>query len=536
MSSPITVDETKAAAMKLNNNRAPGCDGITAELIKYAPDELFHTITTILNSSLEKHQTIEIGKGILVPLQKPGKDKGPVKNLRPVILLLIVRKLLSNITLARMKQKYEQYLSPSQSAYRSERCTADLVWAHRWMIAKAQTKKINIYITGLDLSAAFDTINREELIKILATIVDEDELRMIRLLLSSTSLDIKLKGADTESFASNVGSPQGDAISGVFFNIYFEDALRRVRAKLNAADTNIEHSYANVQKTSMPNEMIYADDSDFPTENATRKQEVLDITYSVFPERNLKVNEDKTEHTLVKRGNSEDEKEWRNVKKLGSLLGDKEDVARRKQLAAAAMDKYERVWIRGDKIRLSKRLKLYKTVVKPVLLYNTGTLGLRKEDERSLDALHRNHLRRVIGRRWPNRMRNTKLYEQCEDAPVSAFIARQRWKLFGHILRADPQSPASKAMKYYFEPTSAGGYRGKPRVTIVSTLDRDLKAAAQKYPNRVAVKQLRTLHDLNTLQTVAQNRERWRELTEVIYQIVEAETLPNSDTVPAVLH
>ena len=157
------------------------------------------------------------------------------------------------------------------------------------------------------MSAAFDTIKREKLMEILASIVDEDELRMIRVL-SNISLNIKLRGADTESFVINVGSPQGDAISGVLFNIYLENALRRVRAKLNAADTNIEHCYANTHTTSMPAEMIYADDSDFPTENAARKEEVLITTYSIFPEHNLKINEDKTEHTLVKRGSREEEK------------------------------------------------------------------------------------------------------------------------------------------------------------------------------------------------------------------------------------
>ena len=40
LESPITVGEVKAAAKKLNNNRDPGRDGISAELIKYAPDEL----------------------------------------------------------------------------------------------------------------------------------------------------------------------------------------------------------------------------------------------------------------------------------------------------------------------------------------------------------------------------------------------------------------------------------------------------------------------------------------------------------------
>jgi hypothetical protein len=115
-------------------------------MIKYAPDEMFVFITTVLNNSIEKHEPIDIGRGILCALQKPGKDKGPVKNLRPVILLTIIRKILSNILLVRMREDYEEYLSPSQSAYRSERSTADMVWAHRWMVAKTQVKQIDMHI------------------------------------------------------------------------------------------------------------------------------------------------------------------------------------------------------------------------------------------------------------------------------------------------------------------------------------------------------------------------------------------------------
>ena len=58
------------------------------------------------------------------------------------------------------------------------------------------------------------------------------------------------------------------------------------------------------------------------------------------------------------------------MKKLGSLLGDKEDIARGKLLSSVEMDKYEKVWVRRDRIRLAKHLKLYKTTVKPVFLYN----------------------------------------------------------------------------------------------------------------------------------------------------------------------
>ena len=45
---------------------------------------------------------INIGKSNLFPLQKPNKEKGPLKNLRPINLLNSSRKILSIITLSRI--------------------------------------------------------------------------------------------------------------------------------------------------------------------------------------------------------------------------------------------------------------------------------------------------------------------------------------------------------------------------------------------------------------------------------------------------
>ena len=180
------------------------------------------------------------------------------------------------------------------------------------MIAKAQKKQMTICITGLDLSAAFDTIKRDELLNILGTILGDDEVRMIRLLLSNTTLDVKMSDAETQPFKSNVGSPQGDAISGVLFNIYLEDALRRVRTALNSNDTDIEHSYT-LPRSSIPSEMCYADDSDYPTTDTTRKEEILAVAYQILPERNLKVNQDKTEHTIIKREENVHSSETRRI-------------------------------------------------------------------------------------------------------------------------------------------------------------------------------------------------------------------------------
>ena len=215
--------------------------------------------------------------------------------------------------------------------------------------------------------------------------------------------------------------------------------------------------------------------SDYPTLDEIRKKEILTATYSVLPERNLQVNQDKTEHTVIKWGGKE---EWRTVRKLGSLLGDKENIAHRKQLAITGMNKFSDIWIRKDKISLNKRLRLYKQLVKPLLLYNCATWGLKNSDTASLDSFHRQQLRRVLGIKWPHRISNANLYKKTNEHPISLFILRQRWELLGHILHSDPPSPAHQSMCFYFEPMSATGFRGRPRTTISTTIDSDLKLAA----------------------------------------------------------
>ena len=383
LNNKITTEEVTSNIKRLNNNRAAGNDRISIELVKYAPNEVHNLISNIINESFQYHQELAVGNGILVALQKPGKPKGPVKNLRPIILLPVLRKILSSIVLQRIKTKVENYLSQSQSAYRPNRSTSDIVWAHRWIVAKTQTTSLTVHIAGIDMSSAFDTIRREQLIEILKIFLDEDEVRIIRLLFkSNTTLDIRMNNVETEPFTSNIGSPQGDGISGVLFDIYFEASLRKIREKLNLSNIT--------SKTNLPEEDIYADDADFITIDEQRRKRLQNIVGSTLLEDNLKVNETKTEHTIIYRGDRNTE-QWRTVKKLGSLLGDTEDITRRKQLATVAMNDLNNIWIRTNHNE-KLRLKLYNSLVKPVLLYNSSTWGLTKKDEDELNSFHRQQL------------------------------------------------------------------------------------------------------------------------------------------------
>ena len=63
------------------------------------------------------------------------------------------------------------------------------------------------------MSSLFDTIKQKQITEIIITFLDEDELRIFRILLSNTTLHIKMNNVETKPFTSNIGSSHGNGIS-----------------------------------------------------------------------------------------------------------------------------------------------------------------------------------------------------------------------------------------------------------------------------------------------------------------------------------
>lgn len=114
----------------MKNGKSAGIDGISAELIKYAPPSITKDIAELLNIAAEtgQHPT-EMETGILTPLPKPGKRKSPPANLRPVILLSLLRKTLAICMIRRAWSKLSSGIPREQSAYQPGRSTTEQVFA-----------------------------------------------------------------------------------------------------------------------------------------------------------------------------------------------------------------------------------------------------------------------------------------------------------------------------------------------------------------------------------------------------------------------
>jgi hypothetical protein len=114
----------------------------------------------------ETHSTLpELTEGFLLAMSKPDKPR-TVDNTRPLTLLNTIRKILSTILLNRARQKILAYVSISQLGYLPGRSTTEAVWTLQFIRAAVERYQERCWILGLDLSKAFDCLDREELLRI----------------------------------------------------------------------------------------------------------------------------------------------------------------------------------------------------------------------------------------------------------------------------------------------------------------------------------------------------------------------------------
>ena len=300
---PITLDEVKKAVGKLKNGKSNGPDNTPNELIKAWHPDMNTAYAEVINQSFSTGVHIpSIGQGILTPLQKPGKPKGPVKSIRPLMLLNGARKILSLIAHDRICDKLDRYTGATQAAYKRGRSCADLIWTQRMLVSVVKNHHWEFSKMGVDMSAAFDTIVREYILETLELAgCCEDDIRIIRYLLSNTKLQVKINQMLSGVFGSTLGSLQGYSISGILFTAMFARAKKEAREEIrtreilglideddeedatieDVEDEEVEEETLSCDlndNVQMPDEWAYADDGDYINEEMS----VLESMYNLF--------------------------------------------------------------------------------------------------------------------------------------------------------------------------------------------------------------------------------------------------------------
>jgi hypothetical protein len=522
----ITTAEVGRAAARLKNHRAVGHDQMKGEAIKYGGEKCHEAIADLFNMIFETHETVpELKTGHLYPMNKPLKPP-IVEQTRPLVFLIALRKVLSTIVLYRIMPAVERFVALTQHAYRARRSTTEIIMNLQWIRSTMEAYDERARIIGLDLSKAYDCLDRIKLIDMLREygLATEDDLRIITFLLAETTLRVKVNGTLGEIFQTLIGTPQGDALSCILFIIYMEVILRTY--------TGIE-KYMKIGQNEQT--LAYADDVQlYLRETIAERKERLalqqhneecacincraDGLISTIPihfaKYNMKVNPDKTTDDVIAT----------NICTIGKVLGSEiageKELALRKRRAEVAFNAQLNIW-KHKNVTEATKIKIFKVTVQCHYTQSGAGIVMKKRELDKLDCHQRNILRRLLGIFYPERIGNIELYKRAKTTPVSIQIKNARWKFIGHALRLDENTPLNKSMKEYYktrqgtipEPRRVKTRRGRLLTTIARILDKDLKEL--KYAkHHFGTDRLTEGCHLALLRYSAQNREHWTNATE----------------------
>ena len=201
-------------------------DPVPTWLLKNNCDPMLPLMTAIINSSLMSGVFPGDFKiGVLQPLlKKIGLEPMVFKNLRPVSNLAFLSKVLESVVCG----QYRGHLIKNgldevyQSAYKENHSVETAIVSVHNDIVRALDNKKAVVLVLLDLSAAFDTVDHDILLKLLNERigVSGTALKWFSSYLKGRSQYVVVNGKTSKPAKLNCGVPQGSVLGPVLFTTY----------------------------------------------------------------------------------------------------------------------------------------------------------------------------------------------------------------------------------------------------------------------------------------------------------------------------
>nr|VZI24541.1 unnamed protein product [Spirometra erinaceieuropaei] len=312
-----------------------------------------------------------------------------------------------------------------------------------------------LYLRGPDESLR--TVNREGLWKIMQKFgCPERFTQMVHLLHDGMMARVTDNGAVSEAFAVTNGV-------NLMFSAMLMDAYRDERPGIRIAYRTdghlLNHRRMNFQSrvsTATVHELLFADDCALNTTSEEEMQRSMDLFSAACENFGLVIN---TQKTVVMHQPPPNSATGPNAPQinmhgnqlqvveifpyLGSTLSRNtkidDEVANRISKASQAFGRLRStVWNRHG-LQLSTKLKMYKAVILPTLLYGAETWTVYTRQERRLNHFHLSCLRRILRLNWQDRIPDTEVLERTGIPSIYAILKQMQLRWSGHLVRMDDE-------------------------------------------------------------------------------------------------
>nr|VZI12169.1 unnamed protein product [Spirometra erinaceieuropaei] len=543
-----SLQETIRAVQQLSSGKAPGSDAIPAEVYKHGGPQLMDHLTALFQEMWRQGEVPQDFKdATIVHLYKRKGNRQICDNHRGISRLNIAGKIFARILLNRLNNHLEQGLLPeSRCGFHRHRGTTDMIFAARQLQEKCQEMRTHLYSTFVDLTKAFNTVNREGLWRIMQKFgCPKRFTQMVRQLHDGMMARVTDNGAVSEAFAVTDGVKQGCVLAPTLFSLMFSamlmDAYRDERPGIRIAYRTDGHllnqrrmHFQSRVSTTTVHELLFADDCALNTTSEEEMQRSMDLFSAACENFGLVINTQKTVVMHQPPPNSATVPNAppqismngtllqvvENFPYLGSTLSRNtkidDEVANRISKASQAFGRLQHtVWNRHG-LQLNTKLKMYKAVILPTLLYGAVTWTVYTRQARRLNHFHLSCLRRILRLNWQDRIPDPDVLERTGMLSIYSMLRQMQLRWSGHLVRMDDE----RLPKRLFYGDVATGYRrqGGPIRRYKDTLKSSLKLlqinptnweelASDRPTWRRTVKTGAAIHEANRIAVAKAKRE-----------------------------
>jgi len=472
--------EVHTAIRKLKNGKAPGLCGITAEMLKASGDLGILWLTSVIK---QVWQTGVIPpdwrNGIILPICKGKGSPKDCKNYRGISLLSTPGKVFAIVLLNKVRGQLLAHRRVQQSGFTPGRSTTDRIFTLNTIIQSRKEFQKPLWIAFVDLKAAFDSVDRMTLWKLLRSLsLHSRVVDLMEGLYTDTFSCVNVDDVMSDWFAVGSGVRQGCRIAPDLF--------------LGPMDHMMEHT-VHRGMTGVTLEKEVFTDLDFVDDVSmlSEMMQVLVLALTVMQKKastfGLRINWSKTKILQVPSSSSSSTVQVadghvevvRAFVYLECLIdssgGSRGEVLHQIGIARSCMNMLDkRIW--KSSIRLETKLHLYQTYIVPVLMYGCETWATTKYLLSRLDAFDTWALRKISRIPYTCHVSNAEVRKTTGCSPLSHLVTNRRLRLFSHIARSSPREDHHRALAVCIRQLPPDWKRpaGRPSHTWPHAIETDL--------------------------------------------------------------
>ena len=393
----------------------------------------------------------------------------------------------------------EDVLPETQCGFRKQRSTIDMRFVARQLQEKCREHHKPLYMVFVDLTKAFDTVNRPLLWSILEKFgCPPTFLAVLTALHDGAMARVISGGGKSDPFTVGSGVRQGCVIAPILFNLFLAGVMKTsahlllpdagipIKYRLDGNLFNLRRLQAKTKVTKVIiRDLQYADDAAYVSCSSEHLQHTLNTLADTYNRAGLTINTSKTEVLIMRDPpqdpvtfhiNNQQLKTVPHFPYLGSIITDTGDITnevhRRISLASASFGRLNNRVFHNRDLTIYTKMTVYKALCLSILLYGCEAWVPYRKHLSKLESFHTGCLQRILGLKWWHRIPKTELYERANIEPLEVLLFQKQLRWAGHVIRM-PQDRLPRKVLYGEIPDSsrsAGGQRKRYKDHLKTSL------------------------------------------------------------------